>query len=127
MTGAECARFAFQSCCSRGQRLRAAHRAGPVCLSFRTREQRGKVGADVRHGRQRIHGHVRQLQLRERPCDRPRKSRKIRDGREVVEVACSQRIEGRARGDGFGAQRTAGAHEPFGQHRQRQLHRDLGE
>ena len=110
-----------------GDRFGAADGAGAIGLDLRARQQRGQVAANVGHATERRRIDAGQLQLAQRPGDGAGKSRQIGDRREVRQLARLVRIEGSASGNGFGAERAAGRDQPFGQNRQRQPHRQLGE
>ena len=110
-----------------GDRIGAVDGAGTIGLDSCPCQQRGQVAADVGHAPERRRVDTGQLQLAQRPGDGAGKSRQIGDRREVGQFARLVGIEGGARGHGFGAQRPAGRDQPFGQHRQCQAHRQLGQ
>ena len=105
-------------------RLTAPARSASTCARASS-VARSPPTSGTRRERRRVDAG--QLQLAQRPGDGARKSRQIGDRREVRQLARLVRIEGSARGNGFGAQRAAGRDQPFGQNRQCQPHRQLGE
>ncbi len=125
--GRQHGRFGAQPPCGGGDRLGSADRTGAIGFDGGAGEQRRQVAAHRRHAPQRRGVHAGQLQLAQRAGDGARKAGEIGDRREVRQLARLVRVEGDASGNRFGAERATWRDQPFGQRRQRQPHRQLGE